>query len=242
MDSDREQARRDLIADISHDLRTPLVAMRGYLELLVARGATLAPEDRQRYAEIALRQSDHLTSLIDDLFELAKLDWKGVVLDREAFAIAELASDVLQKFALASAARRVRMTVVAESGLPPVEGDLRLMERALENLIGNALRHTPDDGSVEVHLGRTADGVHVEVADTGRGIPADELPFVFDRHYRGAEARRGDGGGAGLGLAIARRVVELHGGALRVESQAAKGTRFVFDLPARRGAQAATTS
>ena len=238
MDPDREQARRDLIADISHDLRTPLVAMRGYLELLVTRGETLAPEVRQRYAEIALRQSDHLTSLIDDLFELAKLDWKGVTLDREAFAIAELASDVIQKFALASTPRRVRMAVVAESGLPLVEGDLRLMERALENLIGNALRHTPDEGKVEVRLGRTGECVHVQVADTGRGIPAEELPFVFDRHYRGAESRRGDDGGAGLGLAIAKRVVELHGGVLRVESEPAKGTCFLFEVPTRRGGEA----
>lgn len=237
MDPDREQARRDLIADISHDLRTPLVAMRGYLELLVARGDGLAPEERQRYAEIALRQSDHLTSLIDDLFELAKLDWKGVAIDREAFALAELASDVIQKFTLASAPRGVRMAVVTEGGLPLVDGDLRLMERALENLIGNALRHTPDNGEVEVRLGRTGEGIQVRIADTGRGIPADELPFVFDRHYRGAEARGGDAKGAGLGLAIARRVVELHGGVLRVESEPAKGTCFMFDLPARRGTE-----
>ena len=233
MDPDHEQDRRELIADISHDLRTPLVAMRGYLELLVSRGDSLTPEDRQRYAEIALRQSDHLTSLIDELFELAKLDWKGIVLDREPFAIAELASDVIQKFALAAAKRNVRMTVVAAPGLPLVDGDLPLMERALENLIGNALRHTPDSGLVEIRLRATAAGVHAQVADTGRGIPADELPFVFERHYRGTESRRSDARGAGLGLAIAKRIVELHGGALRVESEPGQGTRFLFDLPAQ---------
>lgn len=234
MDPDHEQARRELIADISHDLRTPLVAMRGYLELLVSRGGSLAPEDRQRYAEIALRQSRHLTSLIDELFELAKLDWKGIALEREGFAIAELASDVIQKFALAAAARNVRMTVAVDAALPLVDGDLRLVERALENLIGNALRHTPDGGHVEVRLCGTSEGVHAQVADTGCGIPADELPFVFDRHYRGAESRHNDAGGAGLGLAIAKRIVELHGGSLRVESQPASGTRFLFDLRAKR--------
>jgi len=238
MDPDHEQARRELIADISHDLRTPLVAMRGYLELLVSRGDSLTAEDRQRYAEIALRQSDQLTSLIDELFELAKLDWKGVVLDREGFAIAELASDVIQKFALAAAKRDVRLAVVADPGLPLVDGDLRLTERALENLIGNALRHTPDAGVVEVRLCVTPDGVRAQVTDTGRGIPADELPFVFDRHYRGAESRRSGAGGAGLGLAIARRIVELHGGVLRAESEPAQGTRFVFDLPAQRDGNA----
>ncbi len=207
--------------------------MRGYLELLVSRGEFLTPEDRQRYAEIALRQSDHLTSLIDELFELAKLDWKGVALEREAFAIAEIASDVIQKFALAAAGRNVRMSVVADAGLPLIDGDLRLIERALENLIGNALRHTPDAGVVEVRLCVTARGVQAQVADTGRGIPPEELPFVFDRHFRGAESQRSGAGGAGLGLAIARRIVELHGGLLRVESQPASGTRFLFDLPAK---------
>lgn len=233
MDPDLEQARRELIADISHDLRTPLVAMRGYLELLVTRGESLGADDRQRYAEIALRQSRHLSRLIDDLFELAKLDFKGMALTRERFALGELASDVVQKFALAAAARGVHLGVEVAPGLPPVDADLQLIERVLENLVANALRHTPDGGRVEVRLGAAAGGVQAQVADTGCGISAQELPLVFDRHFRGADSRRDDAAGAGLGLTIARRIVELHGGSLQVQSELGQGTCFRFALPTK---------
>jgi signal transduction histidine kinase len=231
MDPGHEQARRELIADLSHDLRTPLVAMRGYLELLVARGEAMPADERRQHAETALRQCRHLASLVDELFELARLDGKGMALDREPLALAELASDVVQKFALAAATRGVTLDVAAESGLPPVRADLRLIERVLENLVANALRHTPDGGRVELRLGRTPGAVQAEVSDNGSGIPADELPFVFDRHYRGAASRLSDPDGAGLGLAIARRIVELHGGTLRAESEPSRGTCLRFALP-----------
>jgi signal transduction histidine kinase len=237
MGPDQEQARRDLIADISHDLRTPLVAMRGYLELLVARGDSLSAEDRKRYAAIALRQSEHLGRLVDDLFELAKLDFRGLVLDCEPFAVGELASDVVQKFALAASARGVALEVAVAADTPPLEADLRLVERVLENLVGNALGHTPAGGRVEVRVASSAVGVELQVIDTGAGIPAEALPFVFDRHYRGAASGEGDvGEGAGLGLAIAKKIVELHGGSIRVESEPRRGSRFVIDLPSRRDA------
>ena len=237
MGPDQEQARRDLIADISHDLRTPLVAMRGYLELLVARGDSLSAEDRKRYAAIALRQSEHLGRLVEDLFELAKLDFRGLVLDCESFTVGELASDVVQKFALAAGARGVVLEVAVAADTPPLEADLRLVERVLENLVGNALGHTPAGGRVEVRVAPSAVGVELQVVDTGTGIAADELPFVFDRHYRGAASGEGEAGeGAGLGLAIAKKIVELHGGSIRAESEPRRGSRFVVVLPARRDA------
>lgn len=231
MNPDNEEARRDLIADISHDLRAPLVAMRGYLEVLVSRGASLSPADRQSYAEIALGQSERLARLVDDLFELAKLDFKGIVLDREGLAVAELASDVIQKFSLAASSRNVRLSVAAEPGLAHVVADPRLMERVFENLISNAMRYTPEGGLIEVRLAVSGEVVQVEVQDTGSGISAAELPFVFDRHFRGAPAAGDGSAGAGLGLAIARRIVELHGGRLEVESEPVRGTCFRFALP-----------
>ena len=233
MDSDHEQARRDLIADLSHDLRAPLVAMRGCLELLVLRGASLSGEERRHYAEIALRQSERLASLVDELFELSTLDFKGAAIERESFALGELASDVMQKFAVGAAQRRIGLGVEVAAGVPAVEADLRLIERVFDNLIVNALRHTPDGGTVEIRVALASQGVRVEVADTGSGIPAAELPFVFDRHFRGAAARRDDPRGNGLGLTIARRIVELHGGVLRAESEPMRGTRFLFELPVR---------
>jgi len=240
MDSDREQTRRDLIADISHDLRTPLVAMRGYLELLVAGGDGLSAEGSRRYAAIALRQCEHLGRLVDDLFELAKLDYRGLVLDCESFAVGELASDVVQKFALAAKARGVALEVVAAADTPPLEADLRLVERVLENLVGNALGHTPAGGRVEVRVALVATAIELQVIDTGAGIAKEDLPRVFERHWRGAAGGPdGDAGeGAGLGLAIAKRIVELHGGSIRADSEPGRGSRFVVALPASRAAEA----
>jgi signal transduction histidine kinase len=223
------QLRAELIANVSHDLRMPLVAMRGYLELLATRGATLAEDERRSYAAIALRQCEQLGRLVDELFELARLDSKGVTLARERFAVAELASDVVRKFALAAERQRVELAAVTGERVPLVDADLGLIERVLDNLIDNALRHTPAGGSVRIAVERDGDGVRVSVSDTGAGIDPDELPHVFERHWRGAPATRGAGG---LGLAIAQRIVALHGGRVDVESEPARGSCFSFSLAA----------
>jgi predicted ATPase/signal transduction histidine kinase len=229
LEAENSYLRRDLIANVSHDLRTPLVSMRGYLEVLATRGHSLEPAQRSQYLGIAVRQCEHLAALIDELFELAKLDFKGVVLACEPFAFAELAADVVQKFQLRAEQAGIRLGVEAAPGLPFVEADISLMERVLENLIGNALQHTPHGGCIAVGVAAADGALQVRVSDTGRGIPADELPFVFDRFYRGQGAGRA--GGAGLGLAICRRIVELHGGAIRAESDGRTGSCFRVDLP-----------
>jgi hypothetical protein len=129
------------------------------------------------------------------------------------------------------------LEVAVAADTPPLEADLRLVERVLENLVGNALGHTPAGGRVEVRVAPSAVGVELQVVDTGTGIAAAELPFVFDRHYRGAASGEGEAGeGAGLGLAIAKKIVELHGGSIRAESEPRRGSRFVVVLPARRDA------
>jgi signal transduction histidine kinase len=232
LEAENTSLRRDLIANVSHDLRTPLVSMRGYLELLAAKGDALEPAQRAQYLAIAVRQSERLATLIDELFELAKLDFKGVPLQRERFAFAELALDVAQKFQLGAAARNVSLCVEVDEQLPFVDADLSLMERVLDNLIGNALRHTPAQGRIALRVGRDgeAGGVLVQVADTGSGIPPADLPFIFDRFWRSADGRRGDG--AGLGLAITRRILELHGSTVRAESDGRSGSTFSFCLPA----------
>jgi signal transduction histidine kinase len=226
--------RRDLIANVSHDLRTPLVALRGYLEVLLARDATLDGEQRRHYLGIALRQSEQLSRLVDDLFELAQLDFKDLALERETFDLRELASDVLQKFQLQADECSVRLVLTTEGSAARVDADLGLVERVFENLVGNALRHTPGGGEVAVRLAAGDGGVRVDVRDTGSGIAPEDLPHVFERHWRGGGARGDDG--AGLGLAIARRIVELHGGSLAVESTPGLGTCFTFALAMADGA------
>jgi signal transduction histidine kinase len=231
LEAENSYLRRDLIANVSHDLRTPLVSMRGYLELLAAKGETLDPDQRREYLGIAVRQSEHLTALVDELFELAKLDFKGMTLEREPFPFGELATDVVQKFRLAAERKRVGLHVEAAPHLPFVNADLSLMERVLENLIGNALQHTPAGGQVCVRLSAEGMRLSAQVADTGSGIPSADLPFIFDRFYRGADGRTRTSGGAGLGLAITKRILELHDTEIRVESDAKSGTRFAFSLP-----------
>jgi predicted ATPase/signal transduction histidine kinase len=244
LEAENTYLRSELIANVSHDLRTPLAALRGYLEMLASKGGELPGPTQRSYVEIALRQSEHLATLVDELFELAKLDFKGVRLEREAFQPAELAVDVLQKFQLAADRQDVALRIEPGEAVPAVDADLGLVERVLDNLIGNALQHTPAGGSVTVSLRAEGKRLIACVADTGGGIPEDELPFIFDRFYRVDKSRaRSGGGGAGLGLAIAKRIVELHGGELRVHSSAGQGCRFSFDLPAAvsTGAQEAAT-
>ena len=222
--------RRDLVANVSHDLRTPLVAMRGYLEVLATRGERLTAEQRQNYIAIALRQCEQLARLVDSLFELAQLDFKGVTLACESFSLAELASDIAQKFALAAGDAGVTLRSETSPRLPQVHADLGLIERVLDNLIDNALQHTPTGGEVRIAIAAVGDAVRVRVADTGSGISSDDLPHVFERHWRGGKKARESG--AGLGLAIARRILELHGRTIEVDSELGRGTCFTFSLPA----------
>jgi predicted ATPase/signal transduction histidine kinase len=231
LEAENSYLRRDLIANVSHDLRTPLVSMRGYLEVLAAKGHTLDAAERAEYVGIAVRRTEQLARLVDELFELARLDYQGITLQREVFDLRDLASDVLQTFRLLAEGRGVRLALRSPSTVPLVDADLGLVQRVLENLIGNALRHTPAAGRVGVDLSVAADGaVRVIVEDSGSGIAAEDLPHVFERHWRGA------GGGAGLGLAITRRILELHESTVTVDSTPGQGTRFAFTLAAARRA------
>ena len=227
--------RRDLLTNVSHDLRTPLAAMQGYLELLLLRQDNLDSAEARNYLQTATRQSERLGRLVADLFELTRLESEGLEPEAEDFALAELAYDVVQKFQLDADRRGVKLEVRLDpdaAGLR-VRAELGLVERVLAGLIENGLRHTPSGGSVAIEAAAEGDRVAVRVVDTGEGIAAAALPGIFDRYDRAERvggASRGSGHG-GLGLAIARRIVELHGGRLRIESPPGRGTRVAFDLP-----------
>lgn len=228
LEAENTYLRRDLVANVSHDLRTPLMAMRGYLERLVMQEGALPAAERQRYLQVALRQSELLGTLVEELFELATLDHPGVRLQSEPFVFAELAGDVLQKFELDARERGVRLAAECNAPQVRVLADLSLVERLLDNLIGNALRHTPAGGVVTLRA-RAGDGpLAVELADSGEGIAPEQLPHVFTRFYRATAAGTP---GAGLGLAICRRIVELHGGQIQAASEPGRGTCFSFSLP-----------
>ncbi len=222
-----DRLRRELVANVSHDLRTPLTALQGYLETLQLE--TLSEGEKRRYLGIATRHSAQLSNLVGELFELAKLEANAAEVRKERFPLAELVQDVVQKFGLSAEQRGV--SLVADVRVrPTVYADVGFLERVLENLIDNALRYTPRGGVVSVSLIPSTQGVSVEVTDTGSGIPEGELPHVFERFYRTSRTGVRETG-AGLGLTISQRMLELHGSQLQVTSDVGVGTTFSFSLP-----------
>jgi hypothetical protein len=225
-----DTTRREMIANVSHDLRTPLASLNGYLETLLIKGDSLTAAEQSNFIEIAARHSRQLGKLIEELFELAKLDSLETLLHCEPVALAELLQDVTHKFSLAAQQKQIKLECRCEHNLPYVAADIGLIVRALENLIENALRYTPSGGTISVEVTRDTGHICVRVADTGCGIAEDELPRVFERFYR-LEKSRTEDGGAGLGLAIVKRIVELHGSTIQAVSKPNAGTTFSFRLP-----------
>ncbi|MBE0683281.1 MAG: HAMP domain-containing protein [Anaerolineales bacterium] len=231
-----EQMRADLIAWVGHDLQTPLASIRAILEAL-EDGVVDDPATVQRYLNTAQRDVRSLSSLIDDLFQMAQLNAGGIPLNREPSSLADLISDTLESFAEPAARQQVKLEGSVAADVDPVTMDTQRIGRVLNNLIGNAIRHTPSQGEVKVHAQRSSTGVEVTVSDTGEGIRPQDLPHIFESFYRGEKSRSRMTGGAGLGLAISRGIVQAHGGELKVESpstaqgEAGRGSRFTFNLP-----------
>jgi signal transduction histidine kinase len=225
-----ERLRTDLIAWVGHDLQTPLASIRAILEAL-ADGMVEDPESVRRYLLTAQRDVRSLSALIDDLFEMAQLDAGGMPLDINAASLSDLVSDTLESFAELASRQAVTLTGDVEPGVDPVRMDTMRVGRVLNNLIANALRHTPGGGRIEVSARRSGQGIQVSVSDSGEGIPAGDLPQVFQRFYRGEKSRSKATGGSGLGLAIARGIIRAHQGDITVESRPGEGSRFTFTLP-----------
>ena len=228
-----EKARRDLIAAVSHDLRTPLTATRALIEAL-ADGVADTPETESRYLQSARGELAHLSRLVDDLFELARIDAGLLQLSLEEASLHDLISDTISSFQPQADQRGVRLVGEVAGDVDPVLANPSRLQRVLHNLVSNALRHTPADGTVALRATPEGEEVRVEVADTGEGITAEDLPHVFERSFRGEQSRtraeKDDAPGAGLGLAIARGLVEAHGGTMDVKSDLGRGSRFRFTL------------
>jgi signal transduction histidine kinase len=228
-----EQARRDLIASVSHDLRTPLAAVRALIEA-VADGVAADPETEARYLRSAQGEITHLSQLVEDLFELAQIDAGLLRLTLERASLHDLISDTLSSLQPQAERQGVQLVGEVAGDIDPVLISPPKLQRVLHNLLGNALRHTPSDGTILLRALRDGKFVRVEVSDTGEGIPPEDLPHVFERAFRGERSRTRHGvegsAGVGLGLTIARGLVEAHGGTIQVESRPGSGTRFCFTL------------
>jgi signal transduction histidine kinase len=225
-----EKYRRDLIAWVGHDLQTPLASMRAVIEAL-ADDIVQDPETRNRYLLTAKREIQALSGLIDDLFQLAQLDAGGIELFREANSISDLISDTVESFSVLASEKQVTISGEVHRDVDPVVMDAKRIGRVLDNLVGNAIRHTTGGGSISVVARRMKGMIEIEVRDTGEGLDPEDIPYLFDRFYRGDKSRNRATGGVGLGLAIAKGFVEAHQGSISAESIPEGGARFVFTLP-----------
>lgn len=228
-----ELARRNLIAWVSHDLRTPLASMRVMLEAM-ADGVVADPATVQRYLKNSLDEIQNLSELINELFEMSQLDAGHLPLDIQPTSLRDMISDTIGSMQAKAARKHIALSGTVDEGVDVVQAAPDKIQRVLSNLINNAILYTPEHEQVMIHARRALDGVEVAVQNTGVYIEPDELPRLFDSFYRGekSRARTDDGArGAGLGLAIARGLVEAHGGTIRAESDPVHGTTFVFTLP-----------
>ena len=226
-----DDVRRELVANISHDLRTPLTTMRGYLETLQLKHAELSLEEQKQYLQTALSHSERLGGMVEELFELARLDSVESVVFSEPFSMCELVQDVAQKFKLCSQEKSIQLNVRLNPETPLVYGDIAMMQRVLENLLENGLRHTPTGGQIDISVDEDSGNVAVQISDTGCGIADQDVPRIFERFYQKDKQRTSSN--AGLGLAIVKRILELHGTAISVKSELNRGTTFSFCVPAK---------
>lgn len=228
----QDKNRRSFIANISHDLRTPLTATQGYLEMLQHKYDALDDEQRQRYLNVSLKHSKRLQSLISDLFELAKLDDYAEKLSTEVFSLNDIVSDVIQGYQPLAHTKNIDLTYdTAESRLL-IKGDLAMIDRAISNLTGNALQYTQEGGQVKLCVSALTEGdserANFTIEDNGPGIDPSQIDNIFKRFHR-ADNEHNEGSNAGLGLTITQRIIDLHGGNLKAENTG-NGTRFSFSL------------
>ena len=226
---DRDRS-RDFLADVSHELRTPLAALRMFNELLRA-GAADDPEARSEFIESSGQQIERLDWLAQNLLDLSKLDSGLVLLDLRPDDLRAAVETAVEQTAAAAIRRGVNVALHLPDAPIRIRHDPQRIGQVVANLVGNAIKFTPRDGSVTVDLAAAPDGARIEVSDTGVGIEPAELPHIFERFYRGSRANEARGSGSGLGLAIVHSIVDMHGGAIEVESRVGGGSRFIVTLP-----------
>lgn len=225
-----DEMRRELLAHVSHDIRTPLASLQGYLETWLLQHKQGQQPD-PAYVEIAHQNAGKIHKMVEQLMELARLESAQVPLQIELVNIAELVQDVLQKYQPAASDKQVLLDLHPKNGSMMVMADIEKLERVFTNLVDNALRHCDAGDSICIRFNAVEQGLEVSVADSGIGIPAADLPHIFDAHFKAANSIRGDSAHSGLGLAITKRLLELHKAVIEVRSQVQQGTEFRFTLP-----------
>ncbi|MEQ1513561.1 MAG: ATP-binding protein [Lysobacteraceae bacterium] len=230
----QDELRRELVANVSHDLRTPLTSMQGYLEALARMDDGIDDAERKRYLDVAVRQSHRVSRLAQQLFELARLECEETQPQTELFSVSELVHDIAQKFNLVARRKSIRLNTEVDEGPLSVLGDIGMIERVIGNLVDNAIRHTPEGGDIYLVAHVRARGIEVRIDDTGQGISEEQLPGLL---IRGSPIRRmATQRGGGLGLLIANRILHLHGSTIQAASRVGEGTSISFILPVAKAA------
>lgn len=219
--------RKELIANVSHDLRTPIAVMQGYVETLLMKINSSTVEEREKYLNIILNSSERLSLLIGQLFEFSKLETQQIQPQKTPFQIHELLRSSLEEYQVLADKKGVQLEMDCPNCESVVYADISLIERVIQNLMDNALKFTPEKGKIQVSIVNRDKKVEVSIADTGGGITKEQQAKIFNRHEKAKNSK-----GAGLGLAIVKKIVELHEGVISVKSELGKGTSFIFSLPA----------
>ncbi len=222
--------RRELIANVSHDLRTPLAILKGYIETLQMKKDTLSETEKQEYLQITHDNVDKLSNLINQLFDYSKLEAEQVTPVKEPFSITELSHDLIAKFKVLAEQKQIDLQLNNPQENCMVYADVSLVERALQNLIENAIKYTEPKGEVKLSLNHINKQIEISITDTGTGIPLSEQPFIFDRYKQVNKSTKKQG--YGLGLAIVKKIMDLHDTTIIVLSKPKEGSSFIFNLPA----------
>lgn len=222
--------RRELIANVSHDLRTPLAILKGYIETMQIKKDSLSEQEKEEYLQITHDNVDRLSNLINQLFEYSKLEAEQVSPVKEPFSITELSHDLIAKFRVLAEQKQIALQIDNPQENSMVYADVSLVERALQNLIENALKYTEPNGKVTLSIQRKDKNVEINITDTGTGIPLSEQPFIFDRYKQVDKNTKKQG--YGLGLAIVKKIMDLHDTTITVLSKPKEGSSFIFNLPA----------
>lgn len=228
-----ERIKRDFVSNVSHELRTPLANIKGYTETLLDG----ALEDRERAREflrVIEKHTARMTRLIDDLLILSSLETHEMPVSPSLIDVVEVISSVIHGLKKQAEDKGIELSTRFDAPSLPVKADRERMEQVLINLIDNAIKYTPEGGRVKVMAYYRGSNLHVDVEDTGIGIPAKDIPRIFERFYRVDKARSRELGGTGLGLAIVKHIILSHNGRVWVESEVGKGSRFSFVIPADR--------
>lgn len=226
-----EKEKNDLISNISHDLRSPLTAIRGHLETVIFKDEQLKPEERKQYLNITLKNIDNFQALVDRLFELTKLENNQIKPLIEPFQLAELSQDVVMKLKPTAKAKNVDLIMKQPEINSRIKGDIAMIERVISNLLENAIHYSPQNSEINISLFKESEFIRLFISDNGYGIEPEELPHIFDRFYRGDIGKRTDVAGSGLGLAIVKEIIHLHKGTIDVTSKENIGTTFIVSLP-----------